>query len=75
MDQLISRLNSIPNAYYEFVDSVVDYAESKESHLTLLMDFLNARPNASITDVLRFISKQPDFFDDEVPVEEESLVC
>lgn len=65
MDTLISRLNSIPNAYFEFIDSVADYAEIKPEHLTLLMGFLDENPAATVTDVLKFISDQPDFFDNE----------
>jgi hypothetical protein len=69
MEELINRLNAIPNAYFEFIYSVVDYAESKTSHYTLIMDYLSASPSASISDVLKFISQQPDFFEDDVPDE------
>lgn len=74
MEQLISRLNQIPNAYFEFVDSVADYAEIKESHFTLLMEFLDNNPSATTSDVLYLISTQPDFFDDDVPENEDILV-
>ena len=29
MEELIERLNKIPDAYFEFIDSVVDYADEK----------------------------------------------
>lgn len=67
MEQLISRLNQIPNAYFEFVDSMVDYAEIKESHFTLLMEFLDNNPSATPSDIIKFVSFQPDFFDNSVP--------
>ena len=40
MEELIERLNKIPNAYFEFIDSVVDYADEKETHLDLIMNYL-----------------------------------
>ena len=69
MDQLITKLNQIPNAYYEFIDSTVEYASAKTEHLSILLNFLDEKNDASVTDVLRFISHQPDFFDDVVKKE------
>ena len=66
MEELISKLNSIPNSYFEFVDTVVEYAEEKEVHLKLLIEYLNNNLSATPSDVLKFITYQPDFFDDEV---------
>lgn len=66
MEQLINKLNSLPNTYYEFVDSVTNYAKSKPEHFVLLKDYLDHNPSATVTDVLRLISTRPDFFDDDV---------
>jgi len=74
MEQLIQRLNFIPNSYYEFVDSVVDYAESKESHLKILMEFLDKNPSATPSDIIKFITFQPDFFEDSAPMDLDTLV-
>ena len=74
MEQLIQRLNLMPNSYYEFVDSMVDYAKSKESHFRLLMDFLDKNETATPSDVIKFISFQSDFFDDNAPMDENVLV-
>lgn len=74
MDILISRLNAIPNAYFEFIDSVVDYAESKNTHLQLVLKFLDDNIGATPSDVIKFISSQPDFFDDDAPVGVNTLV-
>ena len=75
MEELIGRLNAIPDAYYEFVDSVIDYAEKKETHLFILNDYLQNNPPATPSDILKFITFQPDFFDDdEVHVKSELLV-
>lgn len=74
MEQLIQRLNFIPNSYYEFVDSVIDYAESKESHLNLLNNFLDNNPSATPSDIIKFISFQTDFFEDSTPSDLDMLV-
>ena len=74
MEKLIQRLNLIPNSYFEFVDSVVDYAENKESHYMILMDFLNNNPTATPSDIIRFISFQSDFFEDSAPMDIDALV-
>lgn len=62
MNTLISKLNLLPNSYFEFVDSIIDYAEEKEEHLNLLLNFLNDNPSATPSDIIKFISFQPDFF-------------
>lgn len=74
MDKLIARLNLVPDAYFEFVDSMVDYAELKEEHISLLMDFLDNNPTATSSDVIKYVSFQPDFFDDSVPADNGVLV-
>lgn len=74
MENLIQRLNLIPNSYYEFVDTVVDYAGSKESHFSTITEYLNSNPSATPSDILKFISFQPDFFDDSAPVNFDTLV-
>ena len=74
MEQLIQILNHIPNSYYEFVDSVVSYAEIKEEHYDLLIKYLHENESATPSDIIRFISYQPDFFDDSVPVDADILV-
>lgn len=75
MESLIYRLNTIPNSYYEFIDSVVSYASASNEHYTLLMCYLDSNPTATPSGIIKFISLQPDFFDDEVPAETDELVC
>lgn len=69
MESLIERLTQMQGAYYEFVDSVIDYAESKENHFNSIMDFLDENLMATPSEVLGFISSQPDFFEDDVPAD------
>ncbi len=65
MENLIKRLNSIPNAYFEFIDSTLDYAKSKPEHVELLNDYLENHQNPTTSDIIRLISTQPDFYEDE----------
>lgn len=74
MKELIAKLNAIPNSYFEFVDSTVAYAKRDSSHLEKLNAFLRENTTASVTDVIYFMSCQPDFFDDDI-VENESLTA
>ncbi len=74
MEELIEKLNNLPNAYFEFIDSVVDYAEENELHFELIMEFLKNNSSVTPSDIIRLISTQPDFYDDESPVEPDALV-
>ena len=74
MEELIEKLNNLPNAYFEFIDSVVDYAEENELHFELIMEFLKNNSSVTPSDIIRLISTQPDFYDDESPVESDALV-
>lgn len=74
MEQLISRLNLMKDSYYEFVDSVADYAEKSREHYELIMHFLDDNQFATPSDVIKYISFQPDFFADSAPTDEGALV-
>lgn len=74
MEELIEKLNNLPNAYFEFIDSVVDYAEENELHFELILEFLKNNSSVTPSDIIRLISTQPDFYDDESPVEPDALV-
>lgn len=73
MKTLEYRLNSIPNAYFEFVDSVMEYANADQNHAALISNFLDSHPKASASDILWLISTQPDFFDDDI-IDDESIM-
>lgn len=66
MEELYNRLCGIDDSYFEFVDSVMSYVKQTPKHLYIVADFLNNNESASSSDVLRFIIKQPDFFEKDV---------
>lgn len=66
MEDLYYTLNSLPDTYFEFVDSVMSYVKKKPERLTAVQGFINSKFSVSTSDILHFIMKQPDFFEDDV---------
>ena len=65
MDELITLLNRIEDAYYDFVSAMVRYAEKKPERLERLMNYVRDRlPDLTSADVIEFVSGQPDFYED-----------
>lgn len=61
MDELYERLNTIPDSYFAFVLGIVSYVKMKPSRLDVVLTFLRDNENAKSSDVVKFISEQPDF--------------
>jgi hypothetical protein len=64
MDELSALLNNIEDAYFDFVSAMLHYAEKKVSRQETLLAYLKSNPHAKSSDVVRFVSDQPDFFED-----------
>ena len=61
MQELIEKLNNIPNSYFDFVSAIVSYAKKNPERLKKVLQFLNDNPGASSSDVIYFVSMQEDF--------------
>ncbi len=61
MEELIKRLNEIPNSYFDFVAGVVTYVKQKPKRLKNVMEFLDESKDITPSDVVKFIMQQPDF--------------
>lgn len=61
MEELVNKLNSIPDSYFGFVAGVVAYVKKKPSRIDKVMAYLNENDGLSSSDVLKFIADQPDF--------------
>ena len=61
MDELYERLNKISDSYFAFVLGIVSYVKMKPSRLDVVLTFLRDNENAKSSDVVKFISEQPDF--------------
>jgi len=64
MKELTALLNNIEDSYYDFVSAMLHYAGKKESRQKALIQFLKTHPDAKSSDVVLFVSKQPDFAED-----------
>ena len=63
-EELMILLNRIEDSYPDFVSAIMYYAEKKESRFEKVMDYLSNNPNVLSSDVIEFISDQPDFNED-----------
>ena len=64
MNELSELLNGIEDSYFDFVSAILHYAEKRESRQTILLSYLKSHPDAKASDVVRFVSEQPDFHED-----------
>ena len=64
MEELIIRLNNIPNSYFGFVAGITAYAKKKPEHLEKIMQYIKTTENLTTSDVVRFVMLQPDFHED-----------
>ena len=64
MKELTELLNAIEDSYFDFVSAILHYAEKKESRREILLAYLKENPNVKSSDVVKFVSDQPDFFED-----------
>ena len=61
MEELYNRLVAFPDSYFAFVMVAIAYAKTKPERLKKIMDYLNSSDNLDTSDVIEFISDQPDF--------------
>ena len=64
MESFTIKLNNVADSYYGFVVAVLTYVKNKESRLGIVEKFMDTNPSALTSDILEFISKQDDFYDD-----------
>ena len=61
MEELTKRLRSIPNSYFGFVAGIMSYAKRKQERVSKVINFLDDTPDATPSDVVKFVMMQPDF--------------
>lgn len=64
MDAFVIRLNNVVDSYYGFVVAVLTYVKNKEARLEVVERFMDENPSALTSDILEFITEQPDFYED-----------
>lgn len=65
MEELFSKLNKVPGCYFGFIAGVIAYVKKKPEHIKTVMDFLDTSETLTTSDIIEFIAKQPDFFDED----------
>ena len=61
MEELVKKLNAIPDSYFGFVAGIVGYAKMKPERLEKVIEFLNSSDELTSSDVVKFVMSQPDF--------------
>ena len=64
MKELEKLLNNVSDTYEDFVIAILHYAKKKNSRLDAVLTYMKENPNATSSDIVYFISTQPDFFED-----------
>lgn len=72
MDELIQKLYAFPNSYFGFVAGISTYARKNPERLKKVLDYIDSNSDLTTSDVVRFVSSQPDFFEDFVASEEQA---
>lgn len=62
MEELVNKLNTIPNSYFGFVAGIVTYTKKKPERLKKVLEFIDNSPEElTPSDVVKFVMQQPDF--------------
>lgn len=70
MEELVQKLNGIPNSYFGFVVGIVTYVKKKPERLKKVLTFIDNSNNLTTSDVVRFVMMQPDFHEDGLGLKE-----
>jgi len=68
INELKKRLIRISDSYYSFVVGVLVYASKNIERADKVARFLDENPYATSSDVVEFVSSQPDFYEDAAPM-------
>ncbi len=66
MEELYAKLEAIPDSYFGFIMGVIAYVKNKPERIQNVLRFIETFDNPTSSDVLEYISAQPDFFEDAV---------
>ena len=66
MEELTMMLNNVEDSYIDFTEAVLLYVKKKQSRFDTVKAFMDEHPEALSSDILWFISNQPDFFEDGI---------
>lgn len=70
MEELVNKLNAIPNSYFGFVAGITTYAKKKPERLKKVLEYIDNTPDVTPSDIVRFVMMQADFHEDGVSMKE-----
>lgn len=65
MEELYEKLIAIPGSHFAFVMGILTYAKKKAGRVEIILNYLNSSNNLTVSDVVLFVSMQPDFFEED----------
>ncbi len=68
MEELIQKLNDIPDSYFGFVAGITTYAKKKPERLRNVLDYISSSNALTSSDIVKFVMMQPDFHEDGVRI-------
>lgn len=63
---LINLLKNIPGVYDDFILGIYVYVKKNDNRLNKVLSYLENNENYTSSDVIDFISSEPDFFEDNI---------
>ncbi len=68
MEELIQKLNAIPDSYFGFVAGITSYAKKKPERLRRVLDYISNSNELTSSDIVKFVMMQPDFHEDGLSI-------
>lgn len=65
-ERLVELLLNLPHSYSSFVKGIMGYAKKKPKRMETVLNYLENNKNLTCSDVVYFVSIQPDFREDSV---------
>lgn len=59
MEELVNKLNAIPNSYFGFVAGIVTYAKRKPERLQKILNFIESSKDLTPSDVVNLLCCNP----------------
>ena len=64
LESLVDKLRAVKDWYLDFESGVISYARKKPERTANVLTYLISHPEAATSDIVEFISNQPDFYED-----------
>ena len=67
MTELKEMLIRVKDSYFDFVIGILAYAGKNKNRLETVTKYIKDNPDLTTSDIIYFVSCQPDFYDDMAP--------